>query len=163
MYRSAASIAALTMLMVSPLHAQRIDSYRSGVSAAPHDTTPRSVNFFSAPSAERFQVSTGYIAITAALGAAAGAVSFSDKNCPGCALWGATFGSYVGTGVGNRLAADALRCDRWDASVRTGLASFLATSAALMIGHSDGRTGEWTAIVGVPLASAYFVAGCQPR
>jgi len=163
MYRSIASIVALTMLMVSTLHAQRIASYRSGVTAAPRDTTPRMPNFFSAPSSERFGVSAEYIAMTAALGAAAGAVSFSDKSCSGCALWGATMGSYVGTGVGNRLAADALRCDRWDASVRTGLASFLVTSTALIIGHSDGRSGEWTAIVGVPLASAYFVAGCQPR
>lgn len=163
MSRSIATIIALAMLTVSPLQGQRISAYRGGVAPLARDSVKPHINIFTPPTAERFSVSAGYIGFTAALGAAAGAVSFSSHDCPGCALGGATFGSIIGTGVGNRLAADALRCDRWNASVRTGFASFLVGSIALMVGKSNANAGEWTAIAGVPLTSAYFVSGCDPR
>lgn len=163
MYRSVAHLIALATLMVSPLEAQRISSYRGGVTVAARDTLRALPTLFAPPTAARFAVSAEYIGFTAGLGAAAGAVSFSDRDCSDCARIGAMLGSYVGTGVGNRLAADALRCDRWNASVRTGFASFLVSSIALMVGRSNGAAGEWTATLGVPLATAYSVAGCTPR
>lgn len=163
MSRFIAPIFALAMLTVSPLQGQRVAAYRGGVTLSARDSVKPHNNVFAPPTAQRFSVSAGYIGLTAALGAAAGAVSFSSHECPGCALGGATFGSIMGTGVGNRLAADALRCDRWNASVRTGFATFLVGSIALMIGKSNASAGEWTAIAGTPLASAYFVSGCDPR
>ncbi len=72
-------------------------------------------------------------------------------------------GTIIGTGVGTNLAGHALGCDRWNSHVRSTLASFLAGGAALLVSKADTRAGEWTAIVGMPLTSAYFVGGCSAR
>jgi hypothetical protein len=166
MDRIVAGLAAIALVVASPLarplEAQRLAAYRGGVTSAP-DTAPPSAHILTPPSPRRLQTSLQYIGLTAAFGALVGAVSFSERNCPGCSLGGAMLGSMFGTGVGDRLASSALHCDRWSADARTALASFVAGGTALMIGRANGRAGEWTAMLGIPLASGYLVSGCDPR
>lgn len=153
----------LPLVTPSPLAAQRASLLRAGVVRVPSDTTAPERNPLAPPPADRFQVAATYIWLSAAFGATAGGVAFSSHDCSDCGYAGAVLGSIIGTGVGEKLARSALRCERWGFTGRTALASLLAGGTALMIGKANARAGQWTAIVGTPLASSYLVGGCTPK
>lgn len=171
-------LALLSLLLVAAgpaprAHAQYTDATRAGFrpvrphpqdQAASDDPAPApSRSFFAPPTQDHFVTSLGYVGLTSALGAGALSVAFQDPNCRGCTLWGAAIGSSLGAAVGAKVARSMLHCEHssWDA--REAFASFVVQSTALMIGHSNRDAGLWTATLGAPLVTSYFVAGCDQR
>lgn len=158
-------LVALVLLAVAPpadLQGQRMQAQRSGISVWPDTTRPPPNNIFAPPPQARFNTAVAYIGLVSAF--AAGSFAFSDTHpCDGCRLDDATFGSVIGSSVGAEVAESMLGCEHRNARAREALASVVAGGAALMLGRSDARTGEVVAMIGVPLTTAYFVAGCDKR
>lgn len=163
--RHSISIVPLLIILALPalalpvdLQGQRLQARRSGITIQ-RDTTPPPSDIFAPPPRDRFNTAVAYIGLVSAF--AAGSLAFSDTHpCDGCRLAEATLGSIIGTTVGAEVAETTLRCEHRNAAAREALASVLAGGTALMLGRSDARVGEVTAIIGVPLTTAYFVAGC---
>jgi hypothetical protein len=95
------------------------------------------------------------------LGAVALAASNDSHTCPGCGPGLAAIGSIIGSGVGATMTVSALHCERDNARARRAAAGLVAASAALLGMRGPGSTGQWTAVVAFPVATTYFVGGCE--
>lgn len=157
--------ASLSLTATASIGAQRASAFHAGIAPLPlpQDTTPPERNPLLPPPADRFKVAATYIWLSAAFGAGAGAVSSQSRDCSDCTYAGAILGSFIGTGVGEKLARSALRCEQTGFLGRTALASLLVGGTALMIAKSNPRVGDWTAIIGMPVASSYLVGGCPSK